>query len=201
MDCHGIILDSSARISGTRQGERMFLSKKEIEVLYASCKDDASGIMNRAILSVYYGLGLRRTEGASLDIDDICITNGTVYIRKGKFNKERYVPMNITVYNDIERYITQVRVLLINHENQKDERALFISERGIRITGSAVYERLQRLTALAGLKTPLSLHSLRHSIATHLLEAGMALESISSFLGHDSLESTQIYTHFILKRN
>jgi integrase/recombinase XerD len=199
MDCHGIILDCSARISGSRENERMWLTRKEIELLYAYCKDDSSGTLNRAVLSVYYGLGLRRSEGASLDVDDICVSNGTVYIRKGKFNKERYVPMNIAVYNDIERYITQVRVLQLNHEKQKDEHALFISERGIRIKGSAIYERLQLLAKNAGLKTPLSLHSLRHSIATHLLEAGMSLENISSFLGHKSLESTQIYTHLLNK--
>jgi integrase/recombinase XerD len=195
VDCHGIILDCSARISGSRENSRTCLTRKEIELLYSSCKDDPVGIMDRAILSVYYGLGLRRTEGVSLDLDDIHVLTGTTYIRKGKFNKERYVPMNNAVYRDIERYIRQVRVLQMNCFKQKDECALFISERGTRITGTAVYERVQHLAKNACLKIPLPLHSLRHSIATHLMDAGMSLENISNFLGHSSLESTQIYTH------
>jgi integrase/recombinase XerD len=111
------------------------------------------------------------------------------------------VPLNVAVFNDIERYLTKVREPQLTNLKKMDEHALFISEEGHRITGSCMYERLQRLAANVGLKTPLSLHSLRHSIATHLLEAGMDLESISSFLGHDSLESTQIYTHYIIKSN
>ena len=158
-----------------------------------------SGTMNRAILSVYYGLGLRRSEGVVLDINDILSSNGTVYIRKGKFNKDRYVPMTISVFHDIEMYISQIRPLQVKDIKCSEEHALFISERGQRITGNAIYERLQFIAKNAGLKTPLSLHSLRHSIATHLLEAGMSLENISSFLGHKSLESTQIYTHLINK--
>lgn len=195
IDCHGIIFDCSVRVSGSRDNSRIWLTRKEIEILYITCKDDFSGIMDRAILSVYYGLGLRRSEGVALDLDDISVLTGTAYIRKGKFNKERYVPMNSAVFRDIERYINRVRALQINNMNQKNERALFISERGTRITGTAVYERVQLLAKNAGLKSPLSLHSLRHSIATHLLDAGMNLENISSFLGHSSLESTQIYTH------
>lgn len=92
IDSYGIIMDCSIRVSGSRENERIWLSRKEIELLYNSCKKDMIGTMNRAILSVYYGLGLRRSEGVGLDIDDICPLNGTTYIRKGKFNKERYVP-------------------------------------------------------------------------------------------------------------
>jgi integrase/recombinase XerD len=199
LDCHGIIMDCSIRVPGCRENEKIWLSRKEIELLFSSCKDDMSGTMNRAILSVYYGLGLRRSEGVGLDIDDICPSNGTAYIRKGKFNKERYVPMTISVFHDIEMYISHIRPLQVKDCKCNEEQALFISERGQRIKSSAIYERLQFIAKNAGLRTPLSLHSLRHSIATHLLEAGMSLENISSFLGHRSLESTQIYTHLLNK--
>jgi integrase/recombinase XerD len=199
MDCHGIILDCIVRISGCREKERIWLSRKDIELLYNSCKDDSIGTMNRAILSAYYGLGLRRSEGVGLDIDDICPSNGTAYIRKAKFSKERYVPMTISVFRDIEMYISQIRLFQVKGFKCKEDQALFISDRGQRITGSAIYERLQFMAKNAGLRTPLSLHSLRHSIATHLLEAGMSLENISIFLGHRSLESTQIYTHLLNK--
>jgi len=197
MDCHGIVLDCTARRIRKIVTERLWLTKRQVESLYSACNTGASGIMNRAILSVYYGLGLRRSEGVSLDIDDIQISNGVVYIRKGKNSKERYVPMNSSIQKDIELYISGVRKAVLNYKKQKGVKALFISERGKRISGNAVYERLQFLARNAGLNCPISLHSLRHSIATHLLNAGMKLENIGSFLGHSSLESTQIYTHLI----
>jgi site-specific recombinase XerD len=105
--------------------------------------------------------------------------------------------MNDSVQKDIGKYVSQVRKILLNGTNHKEVKALFISERGQRITGNAVYERLQHLARSADISLPLSLHSLRHSIATHLLNAGMRLENISIFLGHSSLESTQIYTHLV----
>jgi integrase/recombinase XerD len=197
LDCHGIILDCSAKVIKKKTIERPWLTKGQIKSLYYYCDSGTSGLMNRALLSVYYGLGLRRSEGTSLDLDDVKTSNGVVYVRKGKNSKERYVPMNISIQKDIEQYITQVRKFILNHKKRNNVKALFVSERGQRITGNAIYERLQNLARNAGLKTPISIHSLRHSIATHLLFAGMGLENISSFLGHHSLESTQIYTHFI----
>jgi integrase/recombinase XerD len=73
--------------------------------------------------------------------------------------------------------------------------ALFISENGKRLSGNGIINRLQNLTKLAGINKNIGLHTLRHSIATHLLQSGMKLEFVSRFLGHESLESTQIYTH------
>jgi integrase/recombinase XerD len=197
LDCYGRILDCNVQIIRKRVSARAWLTKPQIESLYNSCSDGSSGLFNRAILSVYYGLGLRRSEGVALDIDDIQRTNRLVYVRSGKNSKERYVPMNDSVQRDIERYITKVRKFLLKGRKTNQEKALFISERGQRITGNGVYERLQHLARSADMTSPLSLHSLRHSIATHLLMAGMKLENISSFLGHSSLESTQIYTHLL----
>lgn len=126
-------------------------------------------------------MGLRRSEGISLEIDDIQITNSLAHVRKGKNGKERYVPMSVQVQEDIKTYIVKSRNLLLKRINKSDVKALLISERGRRISGNAVYERLQRLAQSAGFTHPISLHSLRHSIATHLMNAGMKLESISSF--------------------
>lgn len=80
IDCHGIILDCSARINGNTEHKRMWLTNEEIESLYYSCRNGASGDMDRAIFSVFYGLGLRRSEGVALDIDDIQVPNGVVYV-------------------------------------------------------------------------------------------------------------------------
>lgn len=199
LDCHGIVLDCSVKVIRKLVSERAWLTRSQIISLYYYCSDGSSGLMNRAILSVYYGLGLRRSEGVALDIDDIQITNRVVYVRRAKNGKERYVPMNESVQRDLERYITKERKLLLKgKDNDKNQiKALFLSRRGQRISGNTIYERLQHIARNAGVSSPLSLHSLRHSIATHLLMAGMKLENISAFLGHSSLESTQIYTHLL----
>lgn len=196
-DSHNITFDCCAKITRGFPIIRRWLSLAEIKSLYDSCQDTSEGSMDRAILSVYYGLGLRRSEGIALEIGDIFNTNGNVYVRNGKFKKERYVPMTGSVFSDIKRYVIKARTIRTKQNNHRNDQALFISERGQRITGNAIYERLQRLAKNAGIRTPLPLHSLRHSIATHLLEAGMSLENISRFLGHSSLESTQIYTHLL----
>jgi integrase/recombinase XerD len=196
-DCHNYSLDSSIKVTAGTPVKRKWLSPKEVKALYDSCDFTAEGITNRAILSVYYGLGLRRSEGTALDINDIDNPFGVAYVRKGKFSKERYVPITDLVYSDIEKYISNVRNKKIHKNQNNEEQALLLSENGKRFSGSAIYERLQLVAKKAGISTPLPLHSLRHSIATHLLQAGMSLESIGSFLGHSSLESTQIYTHLI----
>jgi integrase/recombinase XerD len=195
-DCYNITFDCCVKITRGDPIIRRWLSLAEINSLYASCQDTTEGSMDRAILAVYYGLGLRRSEGIALEIGDIINTTGNVYVKNGKFKKERYVPMTGSVYSDIKRYVSTTKTIRTQINKQKVDQELFISNKGKRITGSAIYERLQRLAKNAGIKTPLPLHSLRHSIATHLLEAGMSLEKISEFLGHSSIESTQIYTHF-----
>ena len=194
-ECYLIDVNCHVIVQGSRSNERPFLTKRDIESLYNSCQNDPDGILNRAILSTYYGLGLRRSEGVALNIGDVNKNEGVVYVRQGKLNKDRYVPMSQSVYHDIKKYIISIRNSYLEKVGKSDEPALFISYRGKRITGSGVYERLQNIAKAAGLKIPLSLHSLRHSIATHLLEAGMELEHIGSFLGHKSVESTQIYAH------
>ena len=196
-DCHNCILDSSAKVTAGSPVIRKWLTIEEIKCLYDSCDCTLGGITNRAILSIFYGLGLRRSEGAGLDINDILNSEGVAYVRKGKFNKERYVPMTDSIYGDLEKYVKTVRTKLINRFQKFDEQAFLLSEKGKRYTGNAIYDRIQHLAKNAGIITPLPLHSLRHSIATHLLQSGMSLESISSFLGHESLESTQIYTHIL----
>ena len=198
-DCHEITLDCSAQILGKASSNRRWLTKEEIEKLYSACANTPNGIMNRALLSVYYGLGLRRSEGVALNIEDIYCNLSAVYVKKGKLCKERYVPITSSVFKDIDRYILHVRKQRLQSDEKKKERALFVTENGHRITGNAIYERLQNLAISSNVRTPVSLHCLRHSIATHLLSAGMKLENISSFLGHSSLESTQIYTHLAQK--
>lgn len=194
-----IILDSSYRYSRTMAESRRWLKQYEVEKLYEICNNDYSGYLNRVILGVYYGLGLRRMEGVGIDISDIQWSAGVVYIKKAKNGRVRFVPMSFKIQNDIKTYIRKYRIPLLLEKRKSREQALLISEHGYRITGNSVYSRLQHMASKAGLTLPIPLHSLRHSIATHLLSNGMDLENIAKFLGHRSLESTQIYTHLIHK--
>ena len=158
--------------------------------------DNEIAIRDRAILAIIYGCGLRRTEAVSLDINDINLDKSCVHVRKGKSNKERLVPINKTNIIYLEDYIYNSRSELLR--GIKTE-AFFVSIRSQRINGMSLNNRIQILVQKT--KNPSiieknpSLHALRHSIATHLLQNGMKLESIAKFLGHSSLESTQIYTH------
>jgi integrase/recombinase XerD len=177
-----------------KETHKTTLTTKEIRSLYHACENDIYGIRDRAILSIYYGCGLRRKEGTSLDVKDIQLKEKLVYVRKGKGHKERYVPMTGAVKEDLENYIHVARENFVNPKINNQE-ALFLSRQGKRIHVHSIALRLQKLAIAAGITKYFSLHALRHSIATHLLQSGMTLENVSKFLGHSSLESTQIYTH------
>ena len=177
-----------------KETTKTILTPKEIKQLYGACENDILGIRDRAVLSIYYGCGLRRNEGINLNVKDIQLKEKLVYVRKGKGNKERYVPMTETVKEDLENYIYVARENLINPK-LSNQQALLLSQRGKRIHVNSIARRLQKLAEKARLNKTFGLHALRHSIATHLLQSGMALENVSKFLGHQSLESTQIYTH------
>ena len=150
---------------------------------------------DRAMLAVFYGCGLRRNEGVQLDVSDINFDRSMLHVRKGKNYKERLVPISKASLKHLQEYIYDYRPQL----SQSKIEAVFLSQRGFRISGQSLLLRLKSLQLLSGnldlQSKEIGLHTLRHSIATHLLTAGMKMESISRFLGHSSLESTQIYTH------
>jgi integrase/recombinase XerD len=178
------------RIKGKSSNIKSILSTTEINKLYDAAKDDVLGMRDKAMLALYYGCGLRKNEGVNVNIKDILLEKDLVYVRKGKGYKERYVPLAGGNKADIENYIQYARPYLVSG---KKEDALLLNVNGKRFRSA--YSRLQELRAAAGLKKPVGLHTLRHSIASHLLHSGMKLEQIQRFLGHSSLESTQIYTH------
>ena len=159
---------------------------------------EAIALRDCAMLTVFYGCGLRRNEGYHLTIDDINWERGTLHVRKGKAHKERLVPFNKTNSKYLQEYVYDGRINLLK---DKRESAFFINERGNRLTAQSMSIRLkllqQRTDDLQLQEKNVRLHVLRHSIATHLLSNGMPLENISRFLGHNSLESTQVYTHLV----
>ncbi len=174
---------------------KTILTQAEIQRLYKACSNDLLGIRDRAILSIYYGCGLRRSEGANLNIEDVQLKEKLIYVRHGKGYKERYVPITETIKEDLKNYIYVAREKIRSFKREK-QTALFLSMRAKRMHGNSIILRLQKLTNAAQInKKDVGLHTLRHSIATHLLQSGMTLEEVSRFLGHASLESTQIYTH------
>ncbi len=159
-------------------------------------------LRDKAMLSIFYGCGLRRNEGYHLDITDIHMESSIVHVRKGKGYKERFVPISKKGMENITTYLYDARPLMIRDNK---EEAFFLNHNGKRLGGQMLMlclQSLARRTNDTGLQQKeIGLHTLRHSIATHLLGNGMSLESIRDFLGHSSLESTQIYTHLINEDN
>jgi integrase/recombinase XerD len=176
------------------------LTKEEIKMLQHSIvntyeqmnfiEKEAKQEQLKLVFALFYGCGIRRTEGANLQIDDIDFEKKTIFIRQGKNYKDRIIPMSTGVCKEIENYIYNFRnTIKIKHKR------LFIHSIG------TIFDSLKELQNLCENDTikskRITLHILRHSIATHLLQNGMSIENIALFLGHSSLESTQIYTHLI----
>ena len=172
------------------------LSKEEIERLYQATSDDLLGMRDRAVLAVFYGCGLRRNEAEQLKLNDVLPDKNLLYVGMGKGGKSRYVPMVGKVKSDMINYIQNARLMLMN--KQVHDR-LIVGIKGKGLSGQGMYNVLKRLRKRANLNKQFGLHTLRHTIATHLLAQGMSLEQIAKFLGHSSLESTQIYTHINVK--
>ena len=151
---------------------------------------------DRAMLAIFYGCGLRRNEGVHLNVSDINFHNSLLHVRKGKNHKERFVPVSKASLHHLTEYVYDHRPYL---SISRKSDALLLSYRGRRMQGQSLLLRLKYLQyysdSIALKEKEIGLHTLRHSIATHLLQAGMKLETISRFLGHSSLESTQTYTH------
>ena len=158
------------------------------------------GQRNRAMLCIYYCCGLRKSEGINLEVKDIQIERLTIHVRKGKGNRERYVPVTVQTMQLLTEYLYGERARTVQ-ENDTQTEQFFITEFGTPCKGQAISVVFRSLIRRCGnseiqAKQP-SLHTLRHSIATHLLQQGMDIVLIQQFLGHKSLDSTQIYTHLI----
>lgn len=153
-------------------------------------------LRDKAMLVILYSCGLRRNEAVNLEVNDILFDRRLIYVRKGKNYKERYVPINEYNIRILEDYIYEGRPL---YPNTSEHEALFIGYHGRPMHGEAFKIRLRDLIASTGnedlITKKITPHKLRHSIATHLLENGVPIATIKQFLGHNSLESTQLYTH------
>jgi site-specific recombinase XerD len=178
-----------------KRSKPVWLTQDEINRLYEAIPETLLGIRDKAMLAVYYGCGLRLNEGVNLEVKDIDTTAGILHVRKGKRYKERLVPIAQKNMEEIKLYIDYARPQLLQ-DNKSN--ALFIdANKGCPIQRQSLYLRIKQLVRKAKLTKRVGTHTLRHSIATHLLQSGMKLERIQQFLGHANLDSTQIYTHLI----
>jgi integrase/recombinase XerD len=191
------------------------LTQEEIKLLYKITYDcyeqqkndrgivyhEAMQMRDRAMLTTFYSCGLRRNEVYHLDMNDIIFEKNILHVRKGKGYKERKIPITKQSIEHLQNYLYDARPYFCNDKNE----AFFVTHYGKRLGGTMMLRRLQQLIQLTGnaelMQKDIHLHTLRHSIATHLLQNGMKLERIKEFLGHSSLESTQIYTHFLETEN
>ena len=163
------------KIKSPKSEERKIFTQEEIKRLYSK-----SNQLQTIILHLCYACGMRRNEAVELKTNDIDLENCLLYIRKGKGRKRRVIPFTKQVKKDIEFFLSV--------EKNKTENLL-------NITATRIYEEFKKLLKKADLDNQkFTLHCLRHTIATQLLEQGMELEKVRDFLGHEYLGTTQIYT-------
>lgn len=175
---------------------RAALTIEEIKILYASCQNQ----LETTIIHLCYGCGLRRTEVQNLDIKDIHFSKKLLFIRKGKGKKRRVIPLTKSITKDLKKYYVESF-----QYRKKDQDSFLITPDGNRLQGNSIYNQFKKISKRNPLlkQQKICLHSLRHSIATHLLENDMSVEMVRDFLGHDQLKTTQIYTkinHLKLKQ-
>jgi integrase/recombinase XerD len=149
-----------------------------------------SGMRDRAILELLYGSGLRISELTGLDVDDVDLEGESVRVL-GKGGKERDVPVGSFARDAVGAYLTRVRPALATVATRG---ALFLNARGGRLSRQSCARLLGRYVRLAGIERRVTLHTLRHSFATHLLEGGADVRVVQELLGHASVATTQIYT-------
>lgn len=175
--------------------ERAIISQAEARQLWVSCRS----YQEQAILGLFYSCGLRRIEAERLNIKDIALRSGYLYVRSGKGRRRRVVPIHEQAKTAFKAYLYEERPRLMSRFTEsRHAQAFMLNQAGTRMRGLSYWRLFKRMLKYPGnehLKNRgISLHALRHSIATHLLENGMDIEQLQGFLGHKRLETTQIYT-------
>ena len=170
-----------------------FLTIKEIEEIVQQIdRSKADGERNLAIIEVLYGCGLRVTELIELKISEIYWKEGFIKVI-GKGNKERLIPLGKIASKHLKVYLNEVRV----HQKLSKEFIdyVFLNKNGKKISRVMIFKIIKRLAEKAGIKKNVSPHTFRHSFATHLVEGGADLRAVQEMLGHQSITTTEIYTH------
>ena len=198
-------LDPTLAISSPKAKKKLpdFLELSEIELLLSAPDTETTiGLRDQAILELLYSTGMRVGELIALDLSDLDRENSIVKVR-GKGKKERIIPVGRTAMSAIDRYLA-IREKLAGQKleaSNTQNQAFFLSERGNRIPDSlSIRRRVEKYAKATGIKKKITPHTLRHTFATHMLNAGADLRSVQELLGHTNLSTTQIYTHITADR-
>jgi integrase/recombinase XerD len=182
-------------LEGPKIGRKLpdTLSIEDINILIDSINmSSAEGERNKAILETLYGSGLRVSELVNLRLSNTYLDTGFLKV-SGKGDKERLVPLGNIASKHINIYINNVRCHLTIKPGNED--ILFLNRRGSKLSRIMIFTIIKTLAVKAGLKKSISPHTFRHSFATHLIEGGADLRAVQEMLGHESITTTEIYTH------
>lgn len=188
--------DPTEMLEGPRLRRKMpeVLSTHEIrQMLQAIDLSEPQGVRNRAMVETLYACGLRASELVDLKITNLFLEAGFIKVW-GKNNKERLVPIGGEAVRYLRMYLEHVRAKPENIQSGH-ENAVFLNRRGAKLTRVMVFYIVKDLAALAGVTKNISPHTFRHSFATHLVEGGADLKAVQDMLGHESITTTEIYTH------
>ncbi len=188
-------VDPSELLEQPKLGRKLpeVLTIEEIDALLAAIDlSKNEGHRNRAMLETLYSCGLRVSELVGLRFSDLFFEEGFIRVI-GKGNKERLVPVSPQVQKEIEIYQQHIRNHLTIQKGS--ENIVFLNRRGAQLTRVMVFTIIKNLAEAIGLKKNISPHTFRHSFATHLIEGGANLRAIQEMLGHESITTTEIYTH------
>ncbi len=191
------LMDPSLPLRGGKKKMHLplYFNEKDITVLLESFQNEPLDILQKAILELMYGCGLRISEVCELQNSQVFLEQGFIRVI-GKGDKERMVPMHETCIHILRTYITEVRPLW----EKKSVHRFFINQRGNPLTRQYIHTFIKKRLQMLGLDERLSAHSLRHSFASHLLDGGADLRVVQELLGHSDITTTQIYTHIQNKR-
>ena len=199
----GKIKNNPAEMIQTLKTEKYmptFLSVDEMfELLKAQDESSVLSLRNRAMLEIFYSSGLRLSELAGLDLIDLDFNQKLVKVR-GKGRKERIVPVGGPALKAVQEYLEKIGEIRKDTNGDILKKPLFLNARGERITTRSIARIVNEITSKSGIGRKISPHALRHSFATHLLNAGADLRSIQELLGHESLSTTQKYTAVNINR-
>ncbi len=191
--------DPTLRIDPPKIGRPLpkTLTEADVEALLAAPDViDPLGLRDRAMLELLYATGLRVTELVSLRVMQVNLRQGVVRV-VGKGSKDRLVPLGEESDAWLDRYAREARPVILGTRMSDD---LFVTSRGAAMTRQAFWLTIKRYAQRAGIRKPISPHTLRHAFATHLLNHGADLRVVQMLLGHSDLSSTQIYTHVAQER-
>ena len=173
------------------------LSEKEVQrILDVIPMNEQFSTRDKAIIELLYACGLRVSEACELKLSLLRIKDGYIIVT-GKGNKQRLVPIHEEAIKYLELYLEHERPNTKPKTNDSD--TVFLSNRGGSLTRQSIFMKLKRFAALAGIKKNISPHTMRHSFATHLIERGADLRVVQQLLGHESITTTEIYTHISAK--